>query len=328
MMMAKLNLHAEDIARLKKNATALSLVIGAIMLSMKVGAWLATGSVSVLSALMDSILDNVMGVVNFLAVRRALQPADPAHRFGFSKFEPLASLAQSAFIIGAAIMIAFEAVDRFLHPHSIEHADWGIASMVGVIVLMVGLVAYQQKVIRLTGSLVVKADSLHYKADVMMHVGIVVSLLIASAGGVAWIDSVIALIIAAYLSWNAKEILGEAISILLDHELSDEVRHQIRNIALSHPCIHDVHDLRTRSAGDQIFIQLHVEMDPDLSLKDAHRFAEEAIDKILEVFPNAEVQVHQEPLGMPRHRSWCRKAGLHPSPGEFGEAQPNETELT
>ena len=92
-MMAKLNLHAEDIARLKKNATALSLVIGAIMLSMKVGAWLATGSVSVLSALMDSILDNVMGVVNFLAVRRALQPADPAHRFGFSKFEPLASLA-------------------------------------------------------------------------------------------------------------------------------------------------------------------------------------------------------------------------------------------
>jgi len=313
------NLPPEKIARLKRTATAMSLAVGVIMLGMKFGAWAATSSVSVLSALMDSILDSAMGLINFLAVRQALRPADRGHRFGYGKAEPVASLAQSAFIIGVAIVISFEAIDRFTHPFPIDNAAWGVAAMAGVVALMGGLVLYQQHVIRLTGSLVVRADSLHYKADVMMHIGIIVSLLIAGVGGVAWVDSAIALVIAVYLAWNAKSILMEALDVLMDRELSDEERHHIRAIALSHPEVHDVHDLRTRSSGDQLFIQLHVEMAPAIPLRDAHQFAEEVIDSLLEVYPNAEVQIHQEPVGMPRHRSWCRGAGLNPTPGEYRE---------
>ncbi len=316
----------EEIARLKKAATALALTIGIIALGMKVGAWAVTHSVSVLSALMDSVLDSIMALVNFLAVRKALMPADRFHRFGFGKFEPLASLAQSAFIIGVAVVIAFEAVDRFIHPHPVANAELGIAAIAGVLALMIGLALYQQHVIRLTGSIVVRADSLHIKADVMMHMGVILSLLLSSFGSITWADSAIALFIAAFLAWNGMGIFTESMGILLDRELSDDERHKIRDIALSHPDIYGVHDLRTRSSGEQIFIQLHVEMKPDTPLSDAHQFVEEAVDSILEAYPNAEVQVHEEPVGMPRHRSWCRKAGLKHEPGEYGKSVRENSE--
>lgn len=311
---------AEEIARLKKNATAMALAFAVVMSIMKVAAWAATGSVSVLGALMDSILDNAVGIVNFVAVRQALRPADRFHRFGFGKFEPLASLAESAFMIGVSVTILFQAVDRFVHPVSVSHAEWGMGVMIGVIILLLCLITYQQHVIRRTGSLVVRADALHYKGDVMLHLSVAVSLWLSGTWGITWADPVFALGIVVYLLWSAKGIGAEALGILLDHELPDVERHRIREIVLSHPEVLNVHDLRTRTSGARKFIQLHVEMAPEITLRAAHRFAEEAIDLILQAFPNAEVQVHQEPLGEPRHRSWCREAGVQApdGPGAYG----------
>ncbi|MEO5336091.1 MAG: cation diffusion facilitator family transporter [Magnetospirillum sp. WYHS-4] len=295
---------------------------------MKVGAWAATSSVSVLTSLMDSVLDNSVALLNFLAVRQAVRQADRFHRFGFGKVEPLASLVESVFLVGVAIMIVIEAIDRFGHPHSIARAEWGIGAMAGVIVLTGGLVLYQRHVVRLTGSLILRADSVHYSTDILTHLGIILSLALSGLGGLLWVDALFALGIAIYLAWNARSIFIDALGALLDRELCDEERHKIRNLALSHPEVHGVHDLRTRSSGDRLFIQLHVEMAPDLPLRDAHRYAEETIDVILAAYPNAEVQVHEEPVGMPRHRSWCRQAGL-PTPefaGEYGGIPPEPGE--
>ena len=316
----------ETIARLKKSATALSVAVGVTMLGIKVGAWFMTGSVSVLTSLIDAILDNAMGLINFFAIRQALRPADREHRFGHGKFEPLASLAQSTFIFGAAAMVIFEAVDRLYNPQTVTNTELGMGAMVLVIVMMVGLVLYQQRVVRLTGSLVVRADYLHYRADIMMHASIIVSLLISGVLGIAWVDAVFALAIAAFLLWGAKDIFIESFNILSDHEFPDEERHRIRDLALSHPQVHDVHDLRTRSSGEKAFIQLHIEMDPDINLTMAHQFTEEVIDKILAVYPDAEVQIHEEPVGAPRHRSWCRRAGLPPPKfaGEYGGLVPED----
>lgn len=299
----------------------MSLAVGGVMLFLKVGAWVVTDSISVLTSLMDSVFDNAVGLMNFWAVRQALRPADRFFRFGFGKVEPLSALAESVFLVGVAIMIVIEAIERFGHPYPVAHTDWGIGAMVGVIFLTGGLVLYQRHVIRLTGSLVVRADSLHYSTDIVTHTGIIASLVLSGMVGAVWVDPAFAVGIALYLVWNAKGIFVESLGIVLDRELTIEDRHKIRDIALSHPQIHDVHDLRTRSSGRQIFIQLHVEMDPDLPLRDAHRYAEETIDRILAAFPDAEVQVHQEPTGLPRHRSWCQKAGLPPAafPGEYGK---------
>jgi ferrous-iron efflux pump FieF len=195
-----------------------------------------------------------------------------------------------------------------------------------VIALTAGLLLYQRHVIRRTGSLLVRAEAIHYTSDVAIHVGIIISLLLSGLGGMTWVDSAFACGVAAYLSWSAQGILGESVGILLDRELSDDERHNIRNLALSHPEVKQVHDLRTRSAGAQIFIQLHVEMNPDLPLRDAHHYAEETIDLILAAYPGAEVQVHEEPVGMPRHRSWCGGAGQDAlAPGHLtANAAPSE----
>ncbi|CDK99562.1 zinc transporter [Magnetospirillum gryphiswaldense MSR-1 v2] len=302
-------LAPEEVARLKKAATAASLATATVMIGLKVGAWAITDSISVLTSMMDSILDFSVGLMNFVAVRKALSPANRFHRFGFGKVEPLAVLAEAVFLFGVAIMIIIEAIDRLRHPHPISHAELGAWAMAAVIVLTIGLLIYQRHVIRKTGSLVVQADAIHYAADVMIHVGIIFSLLLSDLAGVFWVDSAFACGVAFYLVWNAKTILSESVGILLDGELPDNERHKIRDLALSHPEVKGVHDLRTRSAGPQKFIQLHVEMNPNLSLRDAHRYTEETIDLILAAYPDAEVQIHEEPVGMPRHRSWCAEAG-------------------
>ncbi|CAK0743773.1 ferrous-iron efflux pump FieF [Gammaproteobacteria bacterium] len=216
---AEPGLQTEEITRLKKRATVMSLAIGGLLFFVKVGAWAITDSVSVLTSLMDSVFDNAVGVMNFLAVRQALRPADRFFRFGFGKIEPLAALAESVFLAGVAVMIIVEAINRLGHPYPVTHAGWGIGAMGIVILLTGGLVLYQRHVIRLTGSLVVRADSLHYATDIVTHLGIIASLLLSGMVGAVWVDPIFAVGIAGYLIWNAKGIFGESLGIVLDREL-------------------------------------------------------------------------------------------------------------
>ncbi len=204
-----------------------------------------------------------------------------------------------------AVIIMFEGVHRLFHPHQIVNIDLGIGAMIISLILIVAVVLYQQYVIRLTNSIVVRADSLHYKSDIMMNSAIIVSLLISEMAGIPWIDSIFAILISLYLLWGAKEIFIEALNALMDKEFPDEVRRNIREIALSDPAVLGVHDIRTRSCGDNKFIQLHIEMDPEMNLSKAHHVTERVIDNILKVHAGAEIQIHEEPVGMPRHRSWC-----------------------
>ena len=132
----------DEVARLKKAATAAALAVGIVMLGMKLGAWVMTDSVSVLTSLMDSILDCSVGMINFMAVRKALSPANRFHRFGFGKIEPLAALSEAVFLLGVAIMILIEAIDRFRYPHPVANVDLGAWAMVMVIAMTSGLLLY------------------------------------------------------------------------------------------------------------------------------------------------------------------------------------------
>jgi ferrous-iron efflux pump FieF len=300
-------ISSEKISILKQRATKLALLASTLQVIVKLTAWVFTGSIGVLTVAIDSLADMVMSLVNFLAVRKGSKPADKNHRFGFGKYESLAGLIQSTFLFGMAVIIMFEGVDRLFHPHQIVNMEWGIGAMIISLILIAAVVLYQQYVIRLTNSIVVRADSLHYKSDIMMNGAIIISLLLSEKAGIPWIDSVFAILIALYLLWGAKGIFIEALNALMDTEFPDEIRRNIRDIALSDPDVLGVHDLRTRSCGDNKFIQLHIEMDPDINLSKAHQTTERVIDCILEVHEGAEVQIHEEPVGMPRHRSWCHK---------------------
>ena len=284
--------------RLMRRATRFAVAAAALMIAAKLGAWLATDSVSLLSALADSVMDVLASMVNLLAVRHALVPADREHRFGHGKAEPLAGLGQALFIAASAIFLIVEAVGRILEPEPIEQAPVGIGVMVFAILVTAALVTYQRRVVRLTGSTAIKADSLHYASDILVDVGVIVALVLAMTLGWGLADPIIALLIAGVIIHAAYRVARGAIEQLMDREFPDAERERIRQIVLEHPDVLDCHDLRTRRSGIDSFIQVHVEMDRSLTLMRAHEISDAVEDRIREAFPHAEVLIHADPEGI------------------------------
>lgn len=284
--------------QLMRSATYLSVAIGLLLIVVKLAAWGATDSVALLSTLIDSTLDAVASVVNLFAVRQALQPADHQHRFGHGKAEPLAGLAQSTFIVGSALFLVGEAGKRMFSPEPVSHAPIGIAVMAFSIVLTMGLVLFQRFVVRRTGSLAIGADHLHYTGDLVMNVSVIVSLILSIEFGLDWADPLFALGIAGFLIYSAATIAWQSFHLLMDREFPDEERQRIAEICTNHPDVRNIHDLRTRSAGQQSFIQLHLELDPEITLRRAHRISDQVEADIRKSFPAADVIIHQDPTGL------------------------------
>jgi ferrous-iron efflux pump FieF len=291
-----------DHAPLVRLATYASVATALVLIVAKVVAYLLTDSVSLLSTLLDSLLDVAASLLNLLAVRHALTPADREHRFGHGKAEPLAGLGQATFITGSAIFLLFEAGQRFIDPRPLHNTTVGIAVMVFSIVATVALVAFQRHVIRRTGSVAIRADSLHYVGDVLVNGSVILALVLTIQLGWSSIDAIFGLGIAFYIVFTAWQIARASFDMLMDRELPDADRRRIREIALAHPQVKALHDLRTRAAGPNVFVQLHLEMDGRLSLFDAHAVADAVEVEVMQAFPGAEVIIHQDPAGIREER--------------------------
>ncbi len=289
--------------RLMRLATYASVATAAVLIAIKLVAWLYTDSVSLLSTLVDSVLDVFASMINLLAVRHALTPADREHRFGHGKAEPLAALGQAAFISGSALFIVFEAVHRLFTPVPLGHTGFGIGVLVFSIVATFVLTRFQAYVVRKTGSLAIKADSLHYVGDLLVNGSVIVALLLVSHLGWIWADAVFGLGIAAYILVNAWRIARGAYDMLMDRELPDEDREQIKEIVKAHPEVIGLHDLRTRASGRDTFIQIHLEFDGEMTLLQSHKIVDEVEARLREAFPGAEVIIHQDPYGIAERRA-------------------------
>ena len=279
-------------------ATYASVTVALALIAMKVAAWLMTDSVAMLSSLADSSIDAVASLVTLFAVRHALTPPDREHRFGHGKAEALAGLGQAAFIAASAVFVVFKAGDRLVHPAPVENGVVGIVVMALAIALTLGLVQFQRYVVRRTGSVAVAADSLHYKSDLLMNLGVIAALALSSAFGWHTLDPVFAVGVALYILYGAWTILRNSLDLLMDREFPPEERRKIQEIALAHPEVRAAHDLRTRSSGTRVFIQMHLELDGNLTLHLAHKIADEVEAEIKLVFPDAEVMIHQDPAGL------------------------------
>jgi ferrous-iron efflux pump FieF len=285
-------------ARLMRQATLFSMAVAVVMVAAKLSAWILTGSVALLSTLVDSALDGIAALINFLAVRHALQPADHDHRFGHAKAEPLAGLAQSAFIAGSALFLIGEAGQRLFHPVAVRNASFGILVMAVAVLVTLALVLFQRLVVKRTGSLAISADHLHYTGDLMMNGAVIVSLLLSSSFGIDQSDPLFAAMIACYLVYGAWGIAMRSYNLLMDREFAEPERQRIRQICLDEPGICGVHDLRTRSAGLTDFIQVHLTMDPEMSLRDAHSLSDRVETALRRAYPSADVIIHQDPEGV------------------------------
>jgi ferrous-iron efflux pump FieF len=285
-------------AWLMRAATYASVTVAATLIAAKIVAWMLTDSVSVLSSLIDSLLDAAAAVVNLIAVHHALTPADREHRFGHGKAEPLAGLAQAAFIAGSSVLLLLQAGHRLVTPQPIAHGEIGIAVMLFAIALTFGLVAFQRYVVAQTKSVAISADSLHYRGDVLLNGSVILSLVLSMWLGFRSLDPIFGAAIGVYILFSAYQIARLALDLLMDRELPDIDRARIREIALKHPGVRNVHDMRSRSAGTSIFIQMHLEMDGAISLRTAHEITDAVEAKILAAFPNAEVIIHEDPEGV------------------------------
>jgi ferrous-iron efflux pump FieF len=275
-------------------ATRASVLVALSLLSMKFYAWIVTGSMGILAALVDSLLDLCASLINLIAVRYAMEPADDEHRFGHGKAEALAGLAQATFIASSAIFLVIYTLERIVNPELIESPEIGTWVMLVSLAVTFLLVSFQRFVVKKTGSIAIKADSLHYAADFLTNIGILVGFGLYYLGWL-YADPVIAMLIGIYIFKSALGIAYESVQLLLDRELPEEDKKKIMDIALSHPFVIEVHDLRTRQSGQTKFIQFHMVLNGEITLIEAHELSDQVHHSVDAAFPQADIIIHQDP---------------------------------
>lgn len=284
-------------AQLLKTATWASVLVALGLIFVKTWAWENTQSVSLLASLIDSIMDSAAAVINFFAVRYAMAPADKEHRFGHGKAEALAGLGQALLITASVVWLLSQVLSRLTQPQVVQDTGIGIGVMLASMAVTAMLVLFQRWVVRRTQSTAIAADSLHYTSDLLMNLGVIVALLLTQVGYYG-ADPYLALMIGAYVLYSAWGIARNAFHLLLDHELSDEQRQAITELALSQPQVLGMHDLRSRQSGHMQFVQLHLELADDMRLIQAHAVADAVEASIISALPHAEVIIHLDPVSI------------------------------
>ena len=316
MTAAPHNLSLAESAALTRRITLLSVATATLLVSIKAVAWLASGSVALLASMADSGLDLVASLATFFAVRYATAPPDAEHRFGHGKAEAFASLMQAGLVFASAALVTREAIARFLDPQPVAQGGWAIGVMAFSILVTAGLVYAQSQVLKKTTSVAVAGDRAHYFSDLASNLAALLGIAGAAFAGLTWLDPVAGLVVAGLLIWAAIGVFREAANQLMDHELPDEDRAEIRRLAQDDPRVMNIHQLRTRASGPYVHIQMHMELDPDLTLEAAHRVVVDAERRLLTAFPAADILIHPDPRGR-----------AEPHGGAFGEtARPDDAE--
>jgi cation diffusion facilitator family transporter len=303
-------LTAQQTAALTRRVTLYSVATAAVLVAIKVAAWLASGSLALLASTADSGLDLLASLTTFYAVRFAVTPPDAEHRYGHGKAEGFASLLQAGLVFASAALIAQQAIVDLMAPKPIQQGAWALAVMGASIVLTALLIVAQGRVLKQTSSVAVSGDRAHYAADLASNVIALIGIAATAWLGIVWLDATAALAIAALLLWGAVGVFREASGQLMDHELPDEVRARIVELMTEDRRLTDVHQLRTRAAGPYVHIQMHVDLDPELTLEAAHQVIVAAENRVLDAFPAADIIIHADPRGR-----------AEPHGGAFAEAQ-------
>jgi ferrous-iron efflux pump FieF len=288
----------EQSGALMRRAAIASVAVSLFLVAIKTFAYFASHSVAMLASLADSALDLFASSLNMLAIRSALTPADAEHRFGHGKAEPLAGLAQGAFISASALFLVIQAVQRIITPEPLDNSIPALVVMGISIFVTILLVLYQRRVVAKTGSLAVEADTTHYASDLATNLGVIVALVLVTWLGWTLADPLIALAVAGVMLFTAFGVGRQSFNQLMDRELPDEERARILRIARSHPAVKNVHELKTRAAGLSTFIQLHLALDPAMPLSQAHVISDAVEQALLAAYPGAEVIIHQDPAGL------------------------------
>jgi ferrous-iron efflux pump FieF len=303
-------------ARLLRSVTVASVLVALVLVVAKAWAWQATGSVSLLSSLADSMLDVLASGLTFWAVRYSLSPADAEHRFGHGKSEGLAALFQGAIIAGSGLFVCREAFQRLVEPRPIEQPAAGLLVIIGATIATVLLVGYQRYVGRRTGSVAISADAMHYTADILVNLSVGAAVVLTAWTGWALMDPLVGLGVGLYILFGAWRMAAQSLDILLDREIPEEDRERVRGIALSHPEVLGLHDMRTRHGGAHYIVQFHLDLPREISLWRSHEILDEVEERIRARYPGCEIIIHADPQGIAENKDQFEASLALPRQGD------------
>jgi ferrous-iron efflux pump FieF len=281
--------------RLNLSAGLASVGTALFLVGLKLWALVATGALSVGASLADSLIDLMASSAGLAGILYAAKPPDEDHSFGHTSAEDLVGLGQALFVAISAGLIGWTAVRRLIAPQPLASEGLGVAAMATAMAVTTVLVLWQGRVARATGSRIVAADRLHYVADLLPAAGAIVALYAAGRWGVLWLDPVVALVACVVLLMGARQIGLGAWHALMDRAADREVIETVERIVGAHPGVIAFHDLRTRTAGSRVFIQIHLELDGEQSLRAAHDIGAGVRRALLAAIPNADVIIHHDP---------------------------------
>jgi ferrous-iron efflux pump FieF len=288
--------------KLRQFASIVALAVALVLVDVKVWAWLATGSISLLTSAADGLVDVVASLVTFAGVRYAERPVDRGHRYGHGKAEAVAAFVQALLLAGAAAGLGIQSFTRLFVPQPLTEIGFGLWVIIASLVATCGLVAMQTYVVKRTGSTAIAADRAHYVTDVTANIAVLVALVFERF--LAWnrADAIGALAISCYMLWNARGMALHALIQLLDRELDTSDRERIRSAVLGCEGVQAVHDIRTRNGGDRVFVEFHLEVDGAMSVEKGHGIGDQAEDAVRSIFQAADVVAHLEPAGIDDRR--------------------------
>jgi ferrous-iron efflux pump FieF len=291
------NIKSEE--ELKTSAARLSVFAAAFLITIKTATGLLTGSISVWASLLDSAMDIFASVINFIAVRAAARPADEDHAYGHGKAESLAGLFQTFVIAVSGLYLIWQAIRRLITPHPISSEWIGIATMLIATVVSLALVARLRRVGRETESPALRSDAMHYVTDVYTNSGALLALLIIVITGWTIVDPLISILIALYILWSALGVGRESFDVLMDRRLPADIDEQVAGVVsrFRDEGVLGFHDLRTRRSGSLKFIDLHLEVERDKRLEEAHDLTVRVLRAIEAEIPRSHVQIHTDPAG-------------------------------
>lgn len=282
---------------LQRKATVISSAVAAFLTLMKFVIGMMSGSVAVLASAVDSILDMFVSLFNYFAISNAEKPADDQFNYGRGKIEALASVIEGVIISMSGLFLLYTAVKKYFSDETSQYLNISLIVMVISLFITIALVAYLNAVAKKTNNMVIKADALHYKTDVWVNGAVLISLVGVYFTGWEIIDIIIGGGISIFIIYSAYELIEEGVLVLLDSALDEEVSEKIVSIIEKQERVNDHHFLKTRTAGNKNFVEVHLVFDCLITLMDAHRVSDRIEDEIKKIDDSKEwvINIHMDP---------------------------------
>lgn len=282
---------------LQKKATVVSTSVAAILTLMKLVVGIASGSVAVLASAVDSVLDMFVSLFNYFAISNSEKPADKTFNYGRGKIEALASVIEGTIITISGLFLLYQAVDKAINGKVSSYLEESLAIMLVSLVITISLVLYLNSVAKKTNNMVIKADALHYKADVYTNGAVLISLLLVTFTGYEIIDVFVGGAISLFIIYSAYELIRDGVLVLLDKAVDEEIVTKIKDALVSEERVNTYHLLKTREAGSQVFVDVHLVFDCLITLMDAHKITDKIENKIRKIDKDKDwiINIHMDP---------------------------------